>query len=950
MKKINLLLCLILLFSCQTKKVITDTSKTTSPTEDVKPSKDIPLDKNITKGVLSNGLTYYIQHNAKPENKLELRLIVNAGSILEDDDQRGLAHFMEHMNFNGTKNFKKNELVDYLQSIGVKFGAHLNAYTSFDQTVYILPIPSDDPEKLEKGFQILEDWAHNALLTESDIDSERGVVLEELRLGTGANERMSQKYLPKIMYGSKYADRLPIGKKAIIENFNYESLIRFYKDWYRPDLMAVVAVGDVDVAVLEAKIKEHFGRIPKAIEPKKRETFSLKNHDETLICIASDKEAPYAVTSIYYKDEQDSKALISTNDYRNSLIEGLFSQMISNRLDELKNSPTPPFLFASASHSNTMARNRKAYQGFAVSGQKEQLKALQTLLEENERVKQFGFTQGELDRAKKRTLAAMDLAFKNKDKTTSARIAGQFVNNFLSQENSPGITWKNDFCKRTFPGITLKDVSSLIHKYLKKNNRVIVLTGPIVPEEEQITVAQIQKTLDNSTTATLKAYEDKEVASSLISKAPKPGTIISKSSNSKLGTQSFTLSNGLKVVYKKTDFKNDQILMEGVSLGGQSLYSDEEYHSIGFANGALTEAGINGFSKIDLNKMMAGKIARVRPYTGGITEGVSGSSTPKDLETMFQLTYLYFTKLNKDDKTYQGFINKQKSVIPRLLSSPQMYFRKELGDFLNQGNPRYLGFPTLKSLDQSNYDLAFKKYNERFSNAGDFVFYFVGTINEKQLIHLATTYLGSLPGNNIKETYKIPSFRSLKGMHKKVIAKGQDPKSSVQIIFQGETVYDKYEAASINALGKILTIKLIENLREKEAGVYGANAGGFISKVPYGKYNFRISFPCGPENVDMLTAAALKELKNIIDNGPSDKDLNKVKEAKLLTYKENIKKNSYWINSFKSSYINDRDPALILEKTKAINWLNKKSIQDVAKKYLNGDYILAIHNPDKKEK
>ena len=948
MRKLSLLLCLFIVLSCQTKKAVSEKGNTTTQAKEFISSTTIPIDDSVTKGVLSNGLTYYIKNNGKPENKVELRLVINAGSILEDDDQRGLAHFMEHMNFNGTKNFQKNELVDYLQSIGVKFGAHLNAYTSFDETVYILPIPSDDPEKLEKGFQILEDWAHNALLTEKDIDSERGVVLEELRIGTGANERMMQKYLPKVMFGSKYADRLPIGKKEIIENFKYESLIRFYKDWYRPDLMAVVAVGDVDVAVLEAKIKEHFGRIPKAVSPRKREKFSAKNHPETLICVESDKEAPYAISQIYYKDEAAAKKIITTVDYRNSLIENLFSQMISSRLDELKNSTTPPFIFASSSRGGTWARGRDAYQGFAVSGPDGQLKALQSLLEENERVKQFGFTQGELDRAKKSSLARMEKAFKDKDKTESRRFAGEFVRNFLTSETIPGIVWENNFYKKAYPSITLDDVNKLIQTYLKESNRVVVLTGPKMPSDKQVTESQVQQVLSSTKVATLTAYVDKVIASSLITSEPKPGAIVANSSNAALGTKSFTLSNGLKVVYKKTDFKNDEILMEGLSFGGTSLYSDEEIHTIGHANGGLTEAGINGFSKVDLSKMMAGKLARVRPYIYGITEGMRGSTTPKDIETLFQLTHLYFSKLNKDQEAYNGFINKQKSFIPRLLANPQTYFRKELGDFLNKGNKRYLGFPTLEALENSSYDLAYEKYQERFANAGDFVFYFVGNINEKQLMMLAAKYLGSLPGNANRETYKIAEFRALKGAHKKVIEKGQDPKSSVKISFQGETTYDMYEAASIRALGEILTIKLIENLREKEAGVYGAGARGSMSKVPYGSYNFSISFPCGPENVDKLTAAALKELKSIVDNGPTDKDLNKIKESKLLDYKEGMKKNSYWLSSLKAAYINDRDPELILKKVEAINGLNKKAIQAVAKKYLDGDYILAIHNPDSK--
>ncbi|EDP94543.1 putative zinc protease [Kordia algicida OT-1] len=668
----------------------------------------IPTDPNVKIGKLSNGLTYYIRNNGKPENKVELRLVVNAGSILEDEDQLGLAHFMEHMNFNGTKNFKKNELVDYLQSIGVKFGAHLNAYTSFDETVYILPIPSDDPEKLEKGFQIIEDWAHNALLTDEEIDNERGVVLEEYRLGKGANERMLQKYLPKIMYGSKYAKRLPIGTKENLENFEYESLRRFYKDWYRPDLMAVIAVGDVDVAVLEEKIKSHFGKIPAAKNPKPRVSHEVKNHEETLIAIETDKEASFAQVQVLFKDLGVPEKVKTEEDYRKQMVQGLFSQMINNRLSELTESENPPFVFGSTYHGGTWARSKEAYQSMAMSAPDGQLKALTALLEENERVKKYGFKQGEFERAKKSMLARIDKAYKDRDKMESSRIVGRYVSNFLSGRPIPSMDWTHKFYNEQIPTIKLEEVNKLINQYIRDTNTVIVLTGPEKEDTPKITEAQVLDVLKSVKTKDLQPYEDKAVGNSLISTLPPAGKITNKTTNDAIGVTTLTLSNGAKVIYKKTDFKNDEVLFSAFSYGGSSLYSDEDYKAIGFASGGLAEAGVNGLSKIDIRKMMSGKIARVSPYIGSYREGFNGSATPKDLETLFQMTHLYFTKLNKDEKAYNSFITKQKGFLTNMMKSPQFYFQFEMGKFMNGKNPRYRGFPTPEMMDASDYDLAYE--------------------------------------------------------------------------------------------------------------------------------------------------------------------------------------------------------------------------------------------------
>jgi zinc protease len=906
----------------------------------------IPLDPHVRMGKLSNGLTYYIRNNGKPEDKVVLRLVVNAGSILEDDDQQGLAHFMEHMNFNGTKNFKKNELVDYLQSIGVKFGADLNAYTGFDETVYILPIPSDDDEKLDKGFQILEDWAFNSLLTDEEIDKERGVVLEEYRLGLGASKRMLAKYLPKVMHNSKYAKRLPIGKKDILENFDHKIIRRFKKDWYRPDLMAVVAVGDVDVDKLEAKIKAHFSKAPKAVNPRKRKVFDVPTHKETLIAVETDKEATFNQVQLLYKDYDLAKDIVTIDDYRNQLLRRMFSEMINNRLDELRNSEKPPFVFGFSYYGGTWARSKNAYQSFAMTSSTGQLTALKVLLEENERVKRYGFQKGEFERAKKEVLAGLEKSYKNRNKTESDVYVRKYVNNYLEHTPMPGIAWEYNFYKKTLPTVTLSEINTLINNYLHKDNRVVVLTGTKKDGVPKVSEKQVLDVLEAVEKADIKPYKDSDLGETLMTEMPTVGKIIDEVKDTTLGTTTLTLSNGATVVYKKTDFKDDEVLMEAFSYGGISLYNTEILKKVAVANGGLTEAGVNGYNKTDLGKMLSGKIVNVRPYIRGNSEGISGSATPKDLESMFQLTYLYFTALNKDEKAFNSYVAKQKAFLGNILSNPSFYFMIEFESYLNKGNDRFIGFPTPKDYDKADYNLAYQKYKERFANAGDFNFYFVGNFDEGKLKQYIKQYIASLPSNGVKENFKDYGFRPLSGSHKKIFKKGTEPKSSVNIKFSGETKYNAKDAYLLKTLGEILSIKLVEKLREEESGVYGVGARGSMSKYPYGSYSFTISFPCGPKNVEKLKKAALAELQKIIDKGPTEKDVSKVKEAQLLGYKENLRKNKFWINALKDADYDKEDRSKIMEQAKKITSLNAKDIKKVARKYLRKGYVLAILYPE----
>jgi zinc protease len=912
-------------------------------------AKNIPFDPNVKTGVLKNGLTYYIRKNGKPENKVDLRLVINAGSILENDDQQGLAHFMEHMCFNGTKRFPKNKLVDYLQSIGVKFGQHLNAYTSFDETVYFLPIPSDSPEKLENGFNILEDWAFNADLTPAEIDKERGVVLEEYRLGLGADKRMMDRYMPKMMYQSHYADRLPIGKKEILENFKYDKLVSFYKDWYRPNLMSVIVVGDIDVAEMEQKIKAHFENYKNPANERPRKTYDVPNHKETFVAIESDKEASDAQVQLLYKDAGAPKKVLTVEDYKTSLKESLFTSMLNNRLEELVNSPKPPFVYGVSYHGGTFARTKEAYQSFAMVQEDKQIEALKVLVTENERAKKFGFTQGELDRAKSDIISQYEKSFKDKDKTNSENFVGTYQGHFLENSPAPGIEWRFEAVKQMLPKIELKDVNTFIKDYVKDDNRVVVITAPEKEGLKKVTEQEVLAALKVNP-ADITPYKDSEVAKGLVRNEIKSGSVVKKESDPKIGSTTLFLSNGAKVTYKKTDFKNDEIMMEGISFGGSNLYSNEDIKKVMFANGALTEAGFSGLKTNDISKFMAGKIANVTPYIAGITEGIRGNSTPKDLEYLFQMVYAYFTDLNLDATAYDGYKQKQSAFFDNMAAQPSFYFQQEMQTMLNKENPRFNGLvPDAKKWAETDYALAYKKYKERFANAGDFEFFFVGNVDDKTMESFASKYLASLPATDKKEKAVDLGYRMLKGDVKKIVNKGTDPKSNVTIMFYGEAPYDAKEALTMRALGEVLTIKLVEQLRENESGVYGVNARGSMNKVPYGSYNFNISFPCGPDNAEKLTASALKELQLIIDNGPDEKDVAKFKIAEVLEYKKQSKENRYWLGNFTRSFVNGSNPAEILDTEAKINEVTGKDIQAAAKKYLSKDKVIGVLMPEVKK-
>ena len=910
-------------------------------------SDTIPVDPNVKIGKLENGLTYYIRQNKKPEQKVELRLVVNTGSIMEDDDQQGLAHLAEHMAFNGTIRFKKNDIISFLQSIGVAFGNDLNAYTGFNETVYILPIPTDKPGNLDKGFQILEDWAHNITFNDEDIDGERPVVLEESRLGKGAEDRMFRKIYPKIFAGSLYGKRLPIGLDSIIKNHKYEVLRRFYKDWYRPNLMAVIVVGDIEPAKAEEMVKKHFTGLVNPPTIRQRTNAEVFPYTKNEGAVVTDKEATDYSLLFNYSFLPTSPS-VTIGDYRKDIVKNIFSTILNQRLRELTQKENPPFLFASA-YFGSYARGYESFGGDIGVGNSDPVIGLEAFVTEIERAKKYGFTEPELDRVKKSLLNGMERAFNERNKTESQNYVGEYIRNFLVQEPTPGIEKEYEYYKELIPSITLDEVNALAKSLNNSSNKFIALTGPdpaagkILPTgDELLTKADaVEKT-------GIKPYEEKVLAISLLTNLPKSGKIISTKKNAYLGTSELTLNNGVSVTLKSTDFKNDQVLMSAVRPGGKNNYGLKDKYNAEYATAIVSSMGIGDFSPVDLRKVLAGKTASANPVFTSTTEGISGNSSLKDVETMFQLMYLYFTSPRKDTSLFRSFIQKNKSQTAMLGANPQMAFIDTLYKTMFNNNPLApVAIPKSENFDKIDLEKALQIYKERFGDVNGMHFTFVGSFKEVELKPLIEKYIASLPSTTKKFSYADNKLRPVKGKVNLNFNKGQEQKSLILAIYSGEMPYSEDLDLKAAAISEILNIRIIEELREKIQGIYGGGIFAQFERLPYPHYSFFLQLPGGPEKVDTLLFAAKKEIEILKKYGPSQENLNKVKQQWIEQNKVSIKENGTWLNALQSFKFPGEDPKRFVEYVKFVNALTVKDVQNAARVLLSGaNVVTGILRPE----
>lgn len=894
--------------------------------------KTIPINPLVKKGVLPNGVTYYIRKNQEPKNRAELRLVVHTGSIMEDPNQVGLAHFTEHMSFNGTKNFEKQELVDFLEKSGVQFGADLNAYTSFDETVYQLQLPTDSSEVFKKGFQILEDWAHNVTFDNKEIDKERGVVIEEWRLGLGAGERLRAKYFPVILAGSRYATRIPIGTKQNLDTFHYETVKKFYKDWYRPDLEAVVVVGDVDVAEVEKLIKDHFAGIPKRTQERPRTKYGVPSHPDTKVSILTDPEQQYNILQVFYMQPSIPEAKTDLQ-YRAGIVRELFNSMMNDRLQEISQKPDAPFLQGFSSYGKFIG-DKDAFSLFAVAKNGASIaKSTEVLLTENERVRKFGFTETELERAKKNMMSGMETSYNERDKTRSAELLEELVRNYLNGEPIPGIEYEYGLYKKYLDGIKLSEVNSLISQWIKPADRDVVVLSPEADKDKLISQKDMLALLNKPIT-NLTAYQDKVSNSPLLPVMPTPGSIKSEKSYDAIGTKVLTLSNGARVILKPTDFKNDEITFSAISPGGTSLYSLDDYLSANFAATIVNFGGLGTLDVQSLQKLLAGKQVNVSPGITGNSQGFTGSSTPKDLETAFQLLYGYFTEPRKDSTMFQVLQQQLTTSLVNKGKDPNSVFGDSVQYIMSNYNPRRKPL-TVDRIGEISLDKAFDIYKDRFSNAGEFIFTFVGNFKEDSIKPLIEKYIASLPSTGRQENWKDVGIRYPTGVINKTIKKGQENKSSVRITFTGMTKYSDLEDTQLGQLCEALGIKLREVLREDQGGVYGVGVSGGISREPIETYAVTIRFGCATENVDKLVALTMDEIHNLKLNGAPQVNIDKVTAEDVRGLETSVKENSYWKFNLEQKIYHNEDPLDILKDPEMSKTLTIEKTKQLANKYFD---------------
>ncbi|MFS8083669.1 MAG: M16 family metallopeptidase, partial [Ginsengibacter sp.] len=897
-----------------------------------------------------NGLTYYIRENKKPENKVELRLVVNAGSILEDENQQGIAHLNEHMAFNGSTHFKKNDLISFLQSIGVTFGNDLNAYTSWNETVYILPIPTDKPSNLDKGFQILQDWAHNVTYLNKDIDEERPVVLEESRNGKGAQDRMFRQIYPQLFAGSLYGKRLPIGIDSIVRNTSHEAVKKFYKDWYRPDLMAVIVVGDISPAKAEMMVKKYFAGLKNPINQRVRFVAPVSPYTQNAAEVVTDKEATnYSFLVVH--SAQKTEAPVTLADLKKEIEKDLFANMLNQRLRELTQQENPPFVYAVAGFSS-FARGYENFIANIATGNTGDIKGLKSVEEELLRVKKYGFSPAELDRAKIDMLTSLENQVKESNKTESNNYVGEYIQNFLTKQPIPSIKEEAAYYKELLPNISLTEVNNVSKQIDEHSHKFIALTGPVPAEGKTLpTVSQLLSVSNEVAKMEIKPYEEKSISNKLLSKEPVSGNVTATKKDALLGTTEFTLSNGITVTLKQTDFKNDQILMSAIRPGGKNNYGLSDKYNAEYMIPIITSMGVGDFSPVDLKKYLSGKTVGVAPTFSSTSDGISGSSSVKDVGTMMQLMYLYFTGPRIDTSLYKSFIQKNKSQLAFLSANPQYVFMDSLFNVVYQDNPLApVAIPKAEYFDHLNLDRIMQMYKERFEDASGMHFTFVGSISADSLKPLLEKYIASLPVSSTKFHYVDNKVRPMDGKANVDVYKGKDPKALIMAIYSGEVPYSEDLDLKGQAISEILNIRIIENLREKIQGIYGGGTGVQFEKVPYSNYSFFLQLPCGPEKVDTLLIAANAEIKSLITDGPSKENVEKVKQQLIEKFKVDVKQNGTWLSELQSIYFPGDDPDYFLNYEKHVNALTAKGIQDAAKLLLStNNVVTGILRPEKKD-
>jgi zinc protease len=898
----------------------------------------LTLDPAIRTGTLANGLTFFIRRNTQPEKRAALRLVVKAGSVDEADDQRGLAHLLEHMAFNGSSHFKSGELVSYLESIGSRFGPDVNAYTSFDETVYMLEVPTDREGIVTRGLEALSDFAGGIALESAEIDRERGVVIEEWRGRQGAATRMQAPQMEALFGDSRYANRLPIGLPEVLKSFPAERLRAFYRDFYRADRMAVVAVGDFDPAEMEGLVRRHFGELP-AAAPGPRQTYPVPLQQETRYVAVSDREAQGSSITVVHT--RPLSMVRTAGEYRASVVRSLMHSMISTRFSEIARRPAAPFLRASSGESR-LGRDVETFTVSARVADGAIERGLEALVQEFTRLRQHGFGEAELERAKKDLLAAYERAYNERDKAQTGGFASELVRHFLDEEPAPGIAAELELVRTFVPGITAAEVSVLVRTLITDDRRVVIASFPEKEGVRAATERSLAEALRAGAAVAVEPWRDEIAGRELLAARPAAGTIRARREIPEIGVTVLTLSNGVQVWLKPTDFRNDQVAFTAYAHGGTSLAPEAEYLDASLSASLVGVAGIGGLTPIDLDKLLAGRLANAAPYMTTYTHGISGGSTPRDLETALQLVHLYFTAPNRDADAFTLLARRLEASLANQAQNPGAAFGESLRRINTMGHysvrpMRPEDVPRLNAARMAAY------YDARFRNAADFTFFFVGAFTVDAMAPLVETYLASLPSAGRTESQAGDlRLRFPAAIARETVRKGQEPRSQTAITFFSDTGLDELESHRLRAATSVLQMRLRDVLREELSGTYSVGVTHADTAPLPGYGTTTVQFGSSPENAERLTNVVMTELDRLRREGPSDADVQAVKESEKRELETALSQNGYWLNSLQATHMLGRDPRRILQRVERAESLTRENIHEALRKYFPADRYTVV--------
>lgn len=871
----------------------------------------LPIDPKVRYGKLDNGLTYYIRHNELPENRADFYIAQNVGSVLEEDNQAGLAHFLEHMAFNGTKNFPKNGIDKYLQSVGMRMGENLNAYTSFDETVYtIINAPVDKPHVVDSCLLILHDWSNSLALTDSMIEKERGIIREEWRTRRDASQRLLEKQLQQMFPGNKYANRIPIGSIDVINNFKPEELRAYYKKWYRPDLQAIIVVGDVDVDTVEKTIKTMFSDIPAPVNPAKREYVSVADNDEPIVSIATDKEASSTIIYIYHKYDPMPAQLRSTaagliTDY----ISAVCSQILNERLEALLHQANPPFVYAEAYDGDFMvARTKDAFTIAAIAKEGEIDSTMTALVREMERARQFGFTVSEYERAKINILKQYESAFNERDKQKNSSYTKEYVNHFTEGGYIPGIETEYTLINQIAPNITVEQVNQYLSQVIGEKNIVLALSGP---EKEGVvypTESELLEMFNKARSQKVEPYKEEVNNDPLIPELPAPGKIVKEEHDGLFDATVLTLSNGVRVVLKPTEYKKDEIQMTATSPGGSFMVGIDDAKNMKVFNSVIGLGGLGNFSAIDLSKKLAGKKVSCSASLGVDNESLNGYASPNDVKTLFELIYLAMTSPRTDNDAYASFENRMKAQLENAKLDPSTALNDTISKVVYNNHPRAVSLEA-EDFDKISYQRILDIYKERYGDASDFTFTFVGNLNVDSIRPYIEQYLATLPANGRVDKPSPDALpKIMKGKLENHFSREmQTPKSSVFQLYSGNSEYNLKNLLTASLLSQILDLVYTETIREAEGGSYGVYAGVSLSDFPKGQTTLQVFFDTDPEKWENMVRIVDEEIQRIATEGPKSEHLTKSRDNMLKRHNERLQENSYWLNVIDYYYFRGMD-------------------------------------------